>query len=137
MTAAEASAITILTEMVKQNAVSARKDHEDTARRLSETEVRLVAKIDEKDLAIKTIIDHCAVRKREVDAALAKELVATDAHIAAAKLEAVAEALPKPSVYVLATKGAMEGLFRFASRAAVVVALAASLLVLIDKLGLL
>ena len=134
MTASEMQAITVLSDMVKQNAITAQRDHDDTVKLLMETESRLIMKIDEKDMAIASIVEHCAVRKREVDAVLAREMVSTDAHIAAAKIEAVAESKPKPSIYFLATKGAFEGLFRFTSRAAVLATLVAGVVTLLDKL---
>lgn len=90
---------------------------------------------------------HCHERAIEVDAALAKHTLVVDAEIAAAKVETKAEAVAemavqvaeirKPSVYKLATKGAFEGLVRFALKAAVIAGLLSSIVVLMDKLGLL
>lgn len=78
---------------------------------------------------------HCREREEEVNTILARRQVMFDAEIAAAKLEAVAEAR-KPSVYAMATKGAFEGFVRFATRAVLVIALISGLIALLDRLNL-
>jgi hypothetical protein len=133
MTAAELKAIDQLGNRFDDFREDNKAGHQDIKDYIKGVETRLTKKVDE-DIA--PITSHCKDRQLEVDAILARGLVSTDAHIAAAKVEAIAESTPKPSVYMLASKGAMDGLIRFASRAAIIVALLAALVALIDKLGL-
>lgn len=136
MTAAELKALDLLGKRFDDFREDNREGHGEIKKAIEGVEERLTAKLAEKDDAIKAIAVHCKDRQTEVDAALARALVATDAHIARAKLDAVAEAT-KPSVYQLATRGALAGIANFAAKAAIVVGLIAACWALLDKAGLL
>lgn len=141
MTPAEFNAITVLGERLNDFRDDNKASHQELKYFIKSVEDRLTRKICEKDAArdaaTKQLISHCQERELEVNASIAKVVVATDAHIAAAKVEAVAEAKPKPSIYKQATQGALEGLLRFAAKATVLVILAGGCLTLLDKLHLL
>lgn len=137
MSPAEVTAIEQLSKRFDDFREDNKTGHEDIKAFIKDVEDRLIKKIGDKDTAIKAIAAHCKDRELQVDAALARTLVATDAHIAAAKIEVLADAKPKPSVYALATKGALDGLLKFAAKAAIVVGLLAALLGLAKGLGLL
>lgn len=135
MTAAELKALDLLGKRFDDFREDNKEGHSEIKRAIEGVEERLTLKLVEKDDAIKAIAIHCKDRQSEVDAALARTLVATDAHIAKAKLDAVAEAT-KPSVYAQATKGFFDGMARFAAKAAIVVGLVGACWALLDKAGL-
>lgn len=99
--------------------------------RLQHTEIK------ESIKAIGTHVDgielHCREREEEVNTILARRQVMFDQEIEAAKRDAVAEA-KRPSVYAMATKGAIEGIGHFAARATIVIGLVAGFLALLDRL---
>lgn len=130
MTAAESQAIGLLNDHLKAFIEENRMAHQELKDFIKDVEHRLCQKIEQKDKRINEIIDHCRQREIKVDAILAERTVKIDAEIAAAKLEAVAEAT-RPSVYALATKGALEGFVRFATRAAVVIGLLSGFIALL------
>jgi hypothetical protein len=129
VTAAEAQALDILARTVETY-------HKDIKDALNQTEGRLSASICNIGTRVDEVESHCKAREVQVDAVLAARTVKIDAEIEAAKLEAIQE-VKRPSVYKQATKGAWDGLARFAAKATVVVALLSALILLVDRLGLL
>ena len=124
MTATDSQAIRLLADMLKTFIDENRVQH---------TEIK--DSIKGIGGHVEDIENHCYEREQEVNAILARRQVMFDAEIAAAKLEAVAEAT-RPSVYALATRGALEGFVRFATRAAVVIGLLSGFIALLKLIRL-
>jgi hypothetical protein len=129
MTAADNQAIRLLGEALD-------RIHDDLKADIAGTEQRLLAKITELCGKVNKIQVECDSRKLHCAEELAKMQLATEAEIAAEGLKAVAVATA-PSVYKQATRGAFNGLMKFALKAAVIAGLLSSVIVLLDKLGLL
>ena len=134
MTQAEIQAIQILGDMVKEIARTNAESHQSISELIRDVEKRLCAKIEERDEAMRAIVEHCKARKIEVDAVLAKRRVEFDAEVAAAKLEAVREA-KAPGVVAQASTLVGRRLFRAITVLAAVVGLLATLLVILERFG--
>jgi hypothetical protein len=104
MTAQEIQAIQLLNDHLKTFIEENRVGHQDIKDFIKDVEVRLTKKVDDRGADIRAITQRCKERQIEVDAMLARGLVTTDAHIAAAQLAAVAEAT-RPSAWSIVTKG--------------------------------
>jgi hypothetical protein len=133
MTAAESQAIAMLNDHLKDFIEENRMGHQDIKDFIKDVEHRLCAKIEAKDKRINEIIEHCKERESQVDALLVRRQQMFELEIATAQQAAVAEAT-RPSVYTLATRGALEGIGRFALRVGLVVGLISGFFALLDKI---
>lgn len=133
VTAAERQALDMLSDHLKSYIEENRTAHQEIKDFIKDVEHRLCAKIEAKDKRINEIMEHCKEREVQVDGLLAKRKELFEAEIAAAQQAAVLEAT-KPSVYSLATRGALEGLLHFAARAGVLIGLLTGFLILLDRI---
>jgi hypothetical protein len=136
MTAAENQAIQILSAHLQSFIEENRSGHQEIKDFIKDVKEQLCKKIEEKDVRIREIVEHCKQREIYVDSLLAERTKMFEAKIAAAEAEAISMAT-RPSETRVAGKWLGRLTVRFVTVAALFVGFFATLLLVLERLHVL